>query len=305
MSRRHDLDHHRRSLNEIREVMNAMKTLAFMETRKLAPIIEAQQAMVDNIETVATDFLSFQEHTLPEAETDISVYLLIGTERGFCGDINQSLLNQFETSLQHIASSKAPQSDTSQTNSSRMIVVGHKLHLLLENDRRVNAFINGASLAEEVDIVLQKVVEELVNLQSQFGALSLYGIYHHGEDGIAMNRLLPPFQALKQKQPPYRPYSHPPVLNLSPAKFLLELSDHYLFAALNEMFYTSLMAENHRRVAQLDGAVQHLDEESEQLLRQSNALRQEEITEEIEVILLSADSLTVNVKSGKTYKLPE
>jgi len=299
MSRRHDLDHHRRSLNEIREVMNAMKTLAFMETRKLAPIIEAQQAMVNNIETVATDFLSFQEHTLPEAETDISVYLLMGTERGFCGDINQSLLNQFETSLQHIAPSNAPQSDTSQTNSSRMIVVGHKLHLLLENDRRVNAFINGASLAEEVDIVLQKVVEELVNLQSQFGALSLYGIYHHGEDGIAMNRLLPPFQALKQKRPPY---SHPPVLNLSPAKFLLELSDHYLFAALNEMFYTSLMAENHRRVAQLDGAVQHLDEESEQLLRQSNALRQEEITEEIEVILLSADSLTVSGEHKKREK---
>ena len=304
MSRRHDLDHHRQSLNEIREVMNAMKTLAFMETRKLAPIIDAQQAVVDNIETAAADFLTFHGRTLPEVKTntktDMSVYLLIGTERGFCGDINHSLLNQFETCLQHTTPSNPEQS-----NSPKIIAIGHKLHLLLENDPRVMAFIDGASLAEEVDIVLQEVAEELVHIQNQFGGLSLYGIYHHGEDGIAMNRLLPPFQASKQKQ---ALYTHPPVLNVSPAKFLLELSDHYLFAALNEMFYTALLAENHRRVVQLDSAVQHLDDESEKLLRQSNALRQEEITEEIEVILLSADSLTASGNSrkrGKTHTLSE
>ncbi|HBE93756.1 MAG TPA: hypothetical protein DDW55_15050, partial [Gammaproteobacteria bacterium] len=55
--------------------------------------------------------------------------------------------------------------------------------------------------------------------------------------------------------------------------------------------YTSLMAENHQRVAHLEGAVKHLDDESAELMRQSNILRQTEIIEEIEVILLSAASL--------------
>jgi len=58
-----------------------------------------------------------------------------------------------------------------------------------------------------------------------------------------------------------------------------------------EIFYTSLLAENHQRVQHLEGAVKHLDDESAKLRRQINARRQEEIIEEIEVILLSAASL--------------
>ena len=57
---------------------------------------------------------------------------------------------------------------------------------------------------------------------------------------------------------------------------------------MHELLYVSLMTENHRRMMHLEGAVKHLDEESDKLARQYNALRQEEITEEIEIILLSA-----------------
>ena len=59
-------------------------------------------------------------------------------------------------------------------------------------------------------------------------------------------------------------------------------------AALHEMLYSSLMAENHHRVAHLEGAVRHLDSEATKLAHRCNTLRQEEIIEEIEVILLSA-----------------
>lgn len=41
----------------------------------------------------------------------------------------------------------------------------------------------------------------------------------------------------------------------------------------------------------IEGAVHHLDDESQQLLGRSNTLRQEEITEEIEVVLLSIDGV--------------
>lgn len=283
MSRRHELERHRHSLGEIREIMNAMKTLAYMETRKVARFLNAQQAVVDNIEAAAADFITFHSDALPETETEIPVYLLIGTERGFCGDINQSLLRQFEAAQQHTAPGVT----------ARLLAVGHKLHTLLQDDGRVSAFIDGTNVAEEIDTVLEQVVHELVSLQSQLGALTLYAFYHGGENGIVMNRLMPPFQTLHHTE---ISYAHPPVLNLSPADFLLELTDHYLFAALNEMLYSSLMAENDRRVSHLEGAVQHLDDESATLLRKGNALRQEEITEEIEVILLSADSLLTDVK---------
>ena len=45
------------------------------------------------------------------------------------------------------------------------------------------------------------------------------------------------------------------------------------------------------RVTHLEGTVKHLDDESAEMARRSNTLRQEEIVEEIEVILLSAVSL--------------
>jgi len=41
-------------------------------------------------------------------------------------------------------------------------------------------------------------------------------------------------------------------------------------------------------VRHLEGAVRHLDDRSSALRRKCNALRQEEIIEEIEIILLSA-----------------
>ncbi len=118
--------------------------------------------------------------------------------------------------------------------------------------------------------------------------LTVYGLYYGCEDGIVMQKLLPPFQHYLHQTPRF---PHPPILNLSPAAFLIELTEQYLFAALHEMLYTSLMAENHNRVMHLEGAVKHMDDESDELARQSNALRQEEIIEEIEVILLSATSL--------------
>ena len=277
MTRRRKLERYRQSLAEIRDIMNSVKTLAYMETRKLARFLDAQHAVLQSIENVAADFLSFYPETLSEAKETTPVYLLIGTERGFCGDFNHALLNYLELSLQ-----AHPQGNPV------LIAIGRKLYTLLEEDARVVARIDGVSLVEEVKSVLSRMVRELSSIQEQHHMLTVYGLYHGGENGIVMQKLSPPFQH-DPHQTPHFP--HPPVLNQSPREFLVELTDHYLFAALHQMLYTSLMAENHQRVVHLEGAVKHLDDESAELSRQCNALRQEEIIEEIEVILLSAASL--------------
>ena len=280
MTRRRKLEHHRQSLAEIRDIMNSMKTLAYMETRKLTRFLDAQHAVVQGIEDVAADLLSFYPEALPEVEETMPVYVLIGTERGFCGDFNHTLLKYLKFTLQE----HPPGSPV-------LIAIGRKLNTLLEGDARVAAQIDGASIVDEVTSVLSQVVREFSSLQEQNRMLTVYGLYHGGEDGIIMQKLLPPFQHYLHQTPHL---AHPPVLNQSPREFLTELTDHYLFAALHEMLYTSLMAENHQRVVHLEGAVKHLDDESAELGRQCNALRQGEIIEEIEVILLNAASLGEN-----------
>lgn len=281
MTRRHDLERRRRSLGEIRDIMNSMKTLAYMETRKLGSFLNAQQAVVQSIEAVAADLLSQYPDLLPEQEAATPVYLLIGSERGFCGDFNHALLRHFES-----ASVMPAGADPI------VIAVGHKLHVLLEDDPHTRAAIDGASVVEEVTALIGQVVSHLAGLQREHGVLSLNCLYHAAGDGVVMQRLLPPFAAL----PRARRFAHPPVLNQPPRHMLLELIDHYLFAALFEAWYTSLMAENRQRVAHLEGAVRRLDEQSRVLARKCNALRQEEIIEEIEVILLSAASLGSKTK---------
>lgn len=119
--------------------------------------------------------------------------------------------------------------------------------------------------------------------------IRLYVLHHGGEEaGIIARQFLPNFQGLLR---PASPYPHPPLLNLAPRAFLVELTEHYLYAVLHEILYGSPMAESALRVQHLEAAVRHLDDETVRLQRRSNILRQEEIIEEIEVILLSAASL--------------
>jgi F-type H+-transporting ATPase subunit gamma len=277
MTRRRDLEHHRQSLGEIREIMNSMKTLAFMETRKLDRFLQAQQTVVEGIEAVAADFLDFHADTLPEAGDSTPAILAIGTERGFCGNFNQSVVDHLESAF-----------DGHETGEPIVIAVGTKLHSLLDREKLTAAFIDGAGVAEEIANVLQTMVRELSALQQQHGMMTVYALYHSGNDGIAMQKLLPPFQQLPHRE---KRYTYPPMLHLSPPQFMLELTEHYLFAALHSILYSSLMAENQNRMTHLESAVNHLDERSQELERRCRTMRQEEIIEEIEVILLSSSGL--------------
>lgn len=276
MTRRHDLEQHRLSLADIREIMNSMKTLAYMETRKLAGFLDAQQHVVKSIEDTAADLLGFYPEILPDSRDAPAVYILLGAERGFCGDFNHLLLKHLETTLrQHTA------------NEALLIAVGRKLNALLEEDRHVLALMEGAAVLEEVDAILVEVIDELAGLQDKHGALKVYCLYH-GEQALVMKKLIPPFEPFLGEPPRF---THPPLLNQSPQDFLVELSDHFLFAALHEMVYTSLMVENRQRILHLEGAVNHLDHRTAMIARQCNLLRQEEIIEEIEIILLNAAGL--------------
>ncbi len=277
MSRRRDIQKHRRSLDEIHDIMNSMKNLSYMETRKINDFLDVQHSVVRHIETVATDFLSFYPDTLAEpAGSAVEVHLLIGAERGFCGDFNHALLRRFEAITA-----------TRTLDKLHLICIGHRLQMLLQNDEREIIAIDGASVAEEVGKVLNQIVKQLSTLQKRYGSLKVYAHYQNDEHQFIEQQLLPPFQHLLYHQ---QEETHEPVLNLEPRKFLLEMSYHYLFVVLYEILYTSLMAENRQRMEHLENAVRHMDEQSEELQRQENILRQEEIIEEIEVILLSTVS---------------
>ena len=238
--RRHELDKHRRKLDEIRDILASMKTLAAMETHKLGRFIEAQNQMSQTIEEIAADFLYFNPAILPETKTSpFELILIIGSERGFCGDFNDKLVEQLHRRF-----------SIQDWQRAKLIVVGNKLQpMLTENDGQ-NIAIRGADIADEIVTVL----DSLAQVFAGYHPIDALYVLHHGE---AVNDII---------------------------------TDHFLFHSLQRILYLSLMAENQHRVQHLERATRHLEDSTEQLNRKINALRQEEIIEEIEVILLNAAS---------------
>lgn len=271
MSRRHQQIAHRHKLSEIRNIMNSMKTLAIMETHKLERFIETQTAMVASIENIAADFLHFNPQVLPEAEPTLKLILLIGSERGFCGGFNEELLRQLEQSFPNEA-----KSDTT------LIAVGHKLHSLLDKKDHNIIFVDGASVVEDIPNVVNSMSEIFATYKK---ISSLYVLHHNSKhDALVIDRLMPPFKKIDYEK---SDYTNPPLLNLPARDFFLELTEHYLFNSLHKILHVSLMIENQHRIQHLENATRHLDNKTDELKHKINALRQEEIIEEIEVILLN------------------
>lgn len=274
MSRRAELEQRLGRLSEITDIMTAMKTMALIETRKFARFMSHQQRLVESIEAAAADFLAFHpafrvgEQTSPG---DGHLLILIGSERGFCGDFNETVVQALSAFLE-----PGP----------RLIAVGRRLAARLEGHPRLLEWRDGPTVAEEVRPVLDGLLDRLHGLSAEAEPWTRLSVLAHDPDGgVATQAVLP------MTLPETHRFAYPPRLTLDPSAFFAGLTEHYLIAKLPGLFYGSLMAENRRRLEHMERALNRMQVKIDDLGRRRNALRQEEITEEIEVILLSAESL--------------
>lgn len=278
MSRRRELSRRLGALAEISGIMSAMRGLALMETHILQEFLLTQRRMVASIEAAAADFLARHPELLPVAEPDSEICILVGSEQGFCGDFNEALLHYRDD---HCRDKATP---------GHFLTLGHRLSSRLDGDTSLALLqLPGASVADEVPTVLLRLTRELNSLLSagEMAGCGLSVLYHCDATGDIRLRHLLPLRDLPTPDPhPFQPEINLPACDLLPA-----LTGHYLYAALNEVLYSSLMAESRQRHAHMDRALKKLDEDSEHLQQAYNAQRQEDITEEIEVILLSAGML--------------
>lgn len=280
MGRYHNLVRQLEQLEELQGIVASMKTLSQLELHKLGGLAETQHAMMQTLEQVAADFLQF--HPRPENSKGRTLWLLLGSERGFCGDFNEALIKRLL--------SEWPKC---REHSEQVLAVGRKLWLRMEEALPGFVPLPGASVSEELPRVLAQVVAETSAQLSAQQATALNLVYHSDEQGtLKVQQLLPP-----ELPPGAATRSTPPVLQLEPETFFAEFLQHYLQLGLTELFSVSLLAENHQRVQHLEGAVRRLDDRIDVLTSRGRALRQEEITEEIEAILLGSGEFTPLGKS--------
>ncbi|WP_040535299.1 F0F1 ATP synthase subunit gamma [Legionella drancourtii] len=286
MTKRSQLKDHLHTLEEIGNIMTAMKNLCSIEMNKITKFLLMQEKVIKTIQEVSNDFLSFYP-ILPMAKQDTTpvIYIIIGSERGFCGGFNDSVISQLENLKEQFTDFNPA-----------LIVVGRKLALKMANDSHVIATLDGPNAIEEIPAVILKILRSLEEISSQ-KHIDLQSwqwdiIFNEEEQNQIQTKTLQPFKELYSNNATH--FSVPPLLHLSHDLFLAEFVDNYLFAMFHSIFYKSFFAENHQRLFHLNNSLDRLDSKQNTLKGYLNLLRQEEITEEIQIIMLSAEAVIGN-----------
>ncbi|CEG57752.1 F0F1 ATP synthase subunit gamma [Legionella fallonii] len=281
MTKRAQLKDNLHTLEDIGNIMTAMKNLCSIEISKMTKFLSMQDRVMESILEVKNDFFSaYPVMSIPNQEVKPLIYILIGSERGFCGGFNNNILSELERIKE-------------QNPNAVLIIVGRKLALKLNDDSRVVHVLEGPNVLEEIPSVILKVLKALEevaiqrHLELRSGQWNI--IFNEEQQDRIYVTTLQPFKEFFISSVP--DFSVPPVLNLSRDLFLAEFIDNYLFAMFHSVFYKSFFVENHQRFFHLNHALDRLDRKKSDLKGHLKLVRQEEITEEIQIIMLSAEAL--------------
>ena len=245
---------------------------------KLTRFCTTQQELFRTVEDAFLDFQQFYgEPTAVEAPDESLLLVALGSERGFCGGFNPLI----HARLKQEAADKRV----------RLIVVGRRLQQRLGNDPRMVSAIRGASNAEEVPQIISQLAEELGRYPAP-GWKIVHNSYSTG--GLSPQVTAFSGAVAEHDAKGARRFEFPPLLNVPAEEARRQMAEQYLLALFYGVFYLSLMAENQERLRHMDGALNRLDDEQQQMRSRFNALRQESITEELEVIQLNASDPTVS-----------
>jgi F-type H+-transporting ATPase subunit gamma len=289
MAKRTQLKEHIYTLNEIGSIMTAMKNLSLIEINKVMKFISTQERVVDNIKDVGKDFLHFYPGLYSYIQVkEPSIYILMGSERGFCGGFNDNIIKA-------LANLKLNQDDLEP----RFIVVGRKLAMKMSDDKRIVKVIDGPNAAEEIPTIILNLINSIETIPSprpNYWAI----ISCEESQNIIQAKIMQPFVEFKNEI--LQPMTILPLLNIDPEMFLFEFINHYLFSILYLIFYKSFISENYQRLHHLDNALERLENKVIYLTHHLNLLRQEEITQEIQVIMLSAEAIMDEIQNKDDLK---
>jgi F-type H+-transporting ATPase subunit gamma len=242
---------------ELDDIVTTMKNLATVELHRVTQAETFQEKTYRSCLKAAAFFKQQRRQSIRITGND-SLLLLIGSERGFCGNFNEQIWRCFQD---------LPAAD-------RVLVVGDRLATQFESESKA-IFFPGATTVQQVLPLSQNLVDYLLNNNFPERLILLC----HDSHEVRQIELLPEpeFPEIKQLSSLHT-YMHS-------TELARELGWQCLQQALVYYLLVSLKAESRFRLQQMEGAKDHLDQLIHTLRLRSNVLRQQEIVEEIEVML--------------------
>lgn len=287
MSNERKIQEENETLLEIQSIMAAMKNISLVEFMKVKRFIECQKEVSDisrnALEEVLRSFPYLRQRT--QEARRLNQYIVIGSERGFCGGFNKRVLEAYKKIRAN--SSK----DSSAQGYARSLFIGQKLGLLVEQDQSVDGhIIEGAQSSEDISNVALLALENALkfSLSDEVDTLSNWVILYHSEEGEKGHEVLcfEPLEILFHigDEPPGQLASY----NMDPLELLEKIFEFVFIQTLHTSLNRSFFSESRARIRHMDQALRNLDKKIKGNSLLQNALRQEQITEEIEIIQLNS-----------------
>ena len=258
MSQRREIEARVALYDDLSGILGAMRSFALAELHQITRREEAQQQVVSVLRQSLQDVARF----LPPPElAGTDVWLLLGSVRGFCGSFNEDVVRAWQAT----GDARQP-----------VIVVGERLVATLPEN--INLFpVAGADGGLDAAAAIDRILAAFAAARRQVGAACGLIVCLRDEDAARTQRLLPLPVASDCG-------GVPPLMNEAPGAVAAGVAQHFLFHQLLALLLRSIRVENHQRLMQMESALRHLEHGREELARQRNLLRQEEIVEEIEVL---------------------
>jgi len=245
-----------------------MKNFALVEIGHLTRTQRYRHHLLEELWKVATLTEGYYPRRTASASPEL--YVVVGSERGFCGDFNEAVL-ALRTDLQRAKPAAV------------FIVVGNALAAKLPASS-VDQRLAGPVTADEIEPVLIELLRTIAAWQDANESATSISVIANTPSGVSVGAILP------FEPPPMEGSRHRlPACNLPPEVFVRRFIDQYVDAKLRDVFASSLLSENHARLGHMTAAIARVDENLGELQRRARRERQSEITQEVETLLLAAD----------------
>jgi F-type H+-transporting ATPase subunit gamma len=246
--------------DDLSGILGAMRSFALAELHRVLRREEAQQAVTEALGDAWRDMAPAWP---PPPDTTADIWLLLGSVRGFCGAFNEEVIQTWRNE----GGSGQP-----------TVVVGERLCSLIPATDAV-VVVPGALGGLDAASAIDRILDALRQLRGRVGEIGGLVACLRDKDGPVCKRLLPLPQAEQRAARPMPATLQPPM------QVAAQVAEQILFHDLLALLLRSIRIENHMRLMQMENALRHLEQGREELLRQRNHLRQEEIIEEIEVMV--------------------
>jgi F-type H+-transporting ATPase subunit gamma len=277
MTRLAEMQAHIASMNDLLDVVGAMRSLAGMR------VLEAQRALpsirryADTIANSVGGALTLFREPLETPATGRRAFVLYLAEHGFAGGFNERLMEAAEGELK---------------SRDALFVIGSRGAAVARERGRALAWscpmaTRPAAVPEMVRKLTTALYERIA--REEIAAIDVMCARHRQGAAveIELRRVAPlDFAAIGVKRA-----SQPPFHNLDPQALLEKFIAEHVFALLTEAAVESIASENAARFAAMDSAHGNVEKKLERLRQESQQARQADITNELLELVTGAEAL--------------